>query len=67
MNEDQFEILKELLSGIYIQLARIYDTLIVTLDKQGGDAISLSQQHEQGHLLGPQPLLVEEENDENTT
>jgi hypothetical protein len=65
MNDEQFEILQELLSGIYVQLARIYDTLIITLDKLGGDAISLSQEHEQGKLLGPAPLLVESEENAN--
>jgi hypothetical protein len=65
MNDEQFEIIQELLSGIYVQLARIYDTLIITLDKLGGDAISLSQEHELGHLLGPAPLLVESEQNAN--
>lgn len=64
MNDEQFEILQELLSGIYVQLARIYDTLIITLDKLGGDAISLSQEHEAGRLLGPAPLLIDEEQHE---
>lgn len=64
MNDDQFEILQELLSGIYVQLARVYDVLIVTLDKTGGDALSLSQEHANGHLLGPAPLLMESDNDE---
>jgi hypothetical protein len=64
MTDDQFEILQELLSGIYVQLARTYDVLMVTLDKLGGDAVSLSKEHEQGHILGPSPLLVEEEENE---
>lgn len=65
MTDDQFEILQELLSGIYVQLARTYDVLMVTLDKLGGDAVSLSQEHANGHTLGPPPLLVEED-DEDT-
>lgn len=64
LDDDQFDILQELLSGIYVQMARIYDVLMITLDKTGGDAISLSQEHANGNLLGPPPLLVEDENEE---
>lgn len=63
MNDEQFEILQELLSGIYVQMARIYDVLTVTLDKLGGDAISLHEEHARGTILGPPPLLIESEND----
>lgn len=64
MNDDQFEVVQELLSAVYVQLARIYDVLIVTLDKLNGDAVSLSKEHAQGHILGPPPLLMEERDEE---
>lgn len=66
MTDEQFEILQELLSGIYVQTARVYDVLMITLDKHGGDAIALSDEHAKGHILGPAPLLIDEETDEDT-
>lgn len=66
MNDEQFETLQELLSGIYVQLARIYDVLTITLDKLGGNAIELHQEHASGHILGPPPLLIESDENADT-
>jgi hypothetical protein len=61
MNDEQFEIFHELLSAIYVQTARLYDLVAIIGDKLGADVVSLSQEHEQGRLLGPPPLLNDEE------
>jgi hypothetical protein len=61
MNDEQFETIQELLTANYIQISRIYDTITIILDKIGGDALTLIQEHEQGKLLGPDPYLTEEE------
>ena len=67
MTDDQFETLHELLSAIYVQTARIYDVLAIIGDKLGADVLALSQEHEQGKLLGPPPLFTDEEEENETT
>lgn len=63
---DQNEQIVELLSGIYIQSLRNYDMLALIADKLGADIISLSNLHENGGILCPNPALVFE-NDEKDT
>lgn len=58
MNEEQFDILQELLSIIYIQLARNYDMLSIIGDKLGADVIALSKEHSNGRLLAPDPWMA---------
>ena len=56
----------QIASAQYIQLCRIYDYLTVIAEKLGIDSISLRDLHEQGKTFAPDPLLVEEEeNDQN--
>lgn len=61
-DDDKFEVIQELLSLIYIQNARMYDmlTLIAPQDK----AIALSELHEQGKVIGPDPILIPDEDSE---
>jgi hypothetical protein len=61
-SNEQFEVIQELLSAIYIQTARNYDML--ALIAPSNKAIALSELHEQGKILAPAPIWVIEENDE---
>jgi hypothetical protein len=61
MDDKQFEIMHELLAAIYVQVSRQYDMLAIIADKQGADAIGLSKEHEKGKVLGPPPMLLQEE------
>jgi len=63
MNDEQFETLQELLSVIYIQIARQYDMLSIIGEKLGANTIALSKEHEQGIILGPDPWMKEETDD----
>jgi hypothetical protein len=45
----------DLLLGIYIQLARIYDVLLLTLDAEEAEKIMLA--HEQGRVIGSRPAI----------
>lgn len=63
MNDEQFQILEELLSVIYIQLARNYDLLAIIGDKLGADVLSLSKEHENGRILAPDPWMINDSDD----
>lgn len=52
-----------ILLGIYIQLSRVYDMLILLADGlgKGEEALEIRNLHEQGKILTPPPSLVEDE------
>jgi hypothetical protein len=52
-----------ILLGIYIQLSRVYDMLMIIADGvgKGEEALEIRNLHEQGHILTPPPSLVEDE------
>ena len=55
----------ELLGAIYIQSMRNYDMLSIMADKLGADAKGLSNLHEQGQVLAPDPAFLFENIDQN--
>lgn len=55
MTDEQYE---NLISILSISFARIYDVLVVQLDKQTRDA--LVEAHQSGNLIGPPPWINEE-------
>lgn len=62
MSDEQFEILQELLSAIYISLARNYDLLcIIATDQE--KVIELHNRHKEGRVFCPPPALVMDEDD----
>lgn len=63
MTDEQFEVLQEMLSAMYIQITRMYDMMAIIGDKLGADVIRLTQQHEAGILLAPDPWISGDEND----
>jgi hypothetical protein len=52
-----------ILLGIYIQLSRVYDMLMVIADGvgKGEEALEIRDLHEEGKILTPPPSLVEDE------
>jgi hypothetical protein len=52
-----------ILLGIYIQLSRVYDMLVLIADGvgKGEEALEVRNLHEQGKILTPPPSLVEDE------
>lgn len=60
MTEEQFQIMQELLSAIYIQLARNYDLLCI-IAKDDDKVLELHQRHTEGKLFAPAPALVMED------
>ena len=52
-----------ILLGIYIQLSRVYDMLIILADGlgKGEEALEIRNLHEQGKILTPPPSVVEDE------
>ena len=61
MTDEQFEIVQELLSAIYIQLARNYDMLCIIAHDQE-KVIELHQRHKEGRVFAPPPSLVMDDN-----
>lgn len=57
MNDEQFQIIQELLSAIYIQLARNYDILCV-IAKDDDKVLELHQRHTEGKVFAPAPYLA---------
>jgi hypothetical protein len=55
MTDEQYE---NLISVMTISLARIYDAIMVQLDKPTRDA--LVEAHKEGNLVGPAPWINEE-------
>lgn len=62
MTDDQFEIVQELLSAIYIQLARNYDLLCIIANDQD-KVIELHQRHKEGKVFAPAPSLILDEDE----
>lgn len=62
MTDEQFEIVQELLSAIYIQLARNYDMLCIIANDQE-KVIELHNRHKEGRVFAPPPALVMDEDD----
>lgn len=60
---EQFGILQELLSAIYIQLARQYD-LLCLIAKDDDKVLELHQRHTEGRIFAPPPNLMIEDEDE---
>lgn len=52
-----------ILLGIYIQLSRVYDMLMIIADGvgKGEEALEIKALHESGRILTPPPSLVEDE------
>ena len=63
MTDEQFEIMQELNSAIYIQLCRIYDVLLITGDKLGANTMELKDMHQEGKTFSPYPALIEDESE----
>lgn len=63
MTDEQFEIMQELLSAIYIQLARNYDMLCISTSNQE-KMLEMYNRHKEGRVFAPPPsLIMDEEND----
>lgn len=63
MTDEQFGILQELLSAIYIQLSRNYDLLCIVA-KDDNKVLELHQRHSEGKLFAPPPVLAMEDEDD---
>ena len=59
------ENIRELLGALFIQEQRNYDMLSIIADKLGADAKGLSQLHQQGQVLAPDPALFIEDIKQN--
>lgn len=59
MTENQ----ENILLGIYIQLSRVYDMLMIIADGvgKGEEALEIRQLHQEGKILTPPPALTEDE------
>ena len=59
MTENQ----ENILLGIYIQLSRVYDMLMIIADGvgKGEEALEIRELHQQGKILTPPPALTEDE------
>jgi hypothetical protein len=60
MTDDQ----ENILLGIYIQLSRVYDMLMIVADGvgKGEEALEIRELHQEGKILTPPPALLEDEN-----
>jgi hypothetical protein len=63
MNDEQFEIVQELLSAIYIQLARNYDMLCISTSNQE-KMLEMYNRHKEGRVFAPPPSLLMDENEQ---
>lgn len=59
MTENQ----ENILLGIYIQLSRVYDMLMIIADGvgKGEEALEIRELHQEGKILTPPPALTEDE------
>lgn len=62
MTDEQFEVIQELLSAIYIQLARNYDMLCISTSNQE-KMLEMYNRHKEGRVFAPPPSLLLDEND----
>lgn len=60
-NEEQYNIML----GIYIQLSRVYDMLMIIADGvgKGEEALEIRNLHNEGKILTPPPSLVEDDDE----
>lgn len=58
---------EELLGALYIQSLRIYDILMLTAQKLGVDIDELEEMHAQGKVLCPDPALVLDDDETQTS
>ena len=63
MTDEQFDIIQELLSAIYIQLARNYDMLCISTANQE-KMLEMYNRHKEGRVFAPAPSLVFEEDEQ---
>ena len=63
MTDEQFDIVQELLSAIYIQLARNYDMLCLMVPNQER-MLEMHNMHKEGSVFAPPPALIMDEEDE---
>ena len=62
MTDEQFEIVQELLSAIYIQLARNYDMLCISTSNQE-KMLEMYNKHKEGRVFAPPPSLLMDEDE----
>lgn len=62
MTDEQFGILQELLSAIYIQISRNYDLLCI-IAKDDDKVLELHHRHTEGKLFAPPPILAIDDDD----
>lgn len=62
MTDEQFEIVQELLSAVYIQLARNYDMLCMIVPDQE-KMLEMYNRHKEGKVFAPAPALVMDEDE----
>lgn len=65
MTEEQFDIVQELLSAIYIQLARNYDMLCMIVPNQE-KMLDMHNRHKEGKVFAPAPTLIFEEDSDDS-
>jgi hypothetical protein len=63
MTDEQFDIIQELLSAIYIQLARNYDMLCISTSNQD-KMLEMYNRHKEGKVFAPPPSLLMEEDEQ---
>ena len=63
MTDEQFEIVQELLSAIYIQLARNYDMLCISTSNQE-KMLDMYNRHKEGRVFAPPPSLLMDEDEQ---
>lgn len=63
MTDEQFEIVQELLSAIYIQLARNYDMLCISTSNQE-KMLEMYNRHKEGRVFAPPPSLIMDEDEQ---
>ena len=63
MTDEQFAIIQELLSAIYIQLARNYDMLCISTNDQDR-MLEMYNRHKEGRVFAPPPTLLMDDEDE---
>jgi hypothetical protein len=62
MTDEQFDIIQELLSVVYIQLARNYDMLCMIVPDQE-KMLEMYNRHKEGQIFAPAPALIMDENE----
>jgi hypothetical protein len=62
MTDEQFDIMQELLSAIYIQLARNYDMLCISTNNQE-KMLEMYNKHKEGRVFAPPPSLLMDEDE----